>query len=285
MKLFKELIRPFIIIMLVSIVYGVAFNWCYRPNHIAYGGVTGIAQIINYITKTPSIGVIIMVINIPMFILAWKSLGKKFLILSLYSVWTTSMWIDIVDVMYEFEPMEPLLGCIYGGMMVGMTLGVVIRMDASTGGTELAARLLRRKIAWLPVGRLMLMLDLGVIAAAAVVFGDIDSAMYGLVALYICSIVMDQVIYGMDKSQVAYIISDHSQEIAQAITNDMRRGVTLLDGKGGWSGEAKEIIMCAFKHRQTVQVSKLVKSIDPNAFLIVCPAYEVMGQGFQSNKP
>ena len=285
MKLFKELIRPFIVIMLVSMVYGVAFNWCYRPNHIAYGGVTGIAQIINYITKTPSIGVIIMVINIPMFILAWKSLGKKFLILSLYSVWTTSMWIDIVDVMYEFEPMEPLLGCIYGGMMVGMTLGVVIRMDASTGGTELAARLLRRKIAWLPVGRLMLMLDLGVIASAAVVFGDIDSAMYGLVALYICSIVMDQVIYGMDKSQVAYIISDHSQEIAQAITNDMRRGVTLLDGKGGWSGEAKEIIMCAFKHRQTVQVSKLVKSIDPNAFLIVCPAYEVMGQGFQSNKP
>ncbi len=276
------MLKPYLILLPVSVIYGICFNWCFLPNGIAYGGFTGIAQVIHHFFPVLGVGTIIILMNIPIFIIGWKYVSRKFTVVSAYAMVLTSLVIDVVAAIHTFEPMEPLLACIYGGVLLGVTIGVIASLEGSTGGTDLLARLLKLKIAWLPVGRLMMGLDLAVILLVAVVFGDLDSALYGGVALYIATIVIDVVLYGMDRSQLAYIISDKHEEIANAITHEIQRGATILEGRGGFTGADKQVIMVAFKQRQIVRVKQTVRSIDPHAFLILCPAHEVMGSGFRS---
>lgn len=276
-----SILKPYLILIPVSILYAICFNWCFVPNGIAYGGFTGIAQMVHYFVPALGVGTIIILMNVPIFIIGWRYVSRKFTVLSAYAMVLTSVLIDVVAAMHTFSPMEPLLACIYGGVLLGLTVGLIAAQEGSTGGTDLAARLLKLKIAWLPVGRLMLALDLTVIVLVAAVFGNLNSALYGLVALYISSVVVDGVLYGLDRSQLAYIISDKHQEIAAAITQEIQRGATILDGRGGFTGREKQVIMVAFKQRQIVRVKQTVKTIDPDAFLIVCAAHEVMGMGFR----
>ena len=177
-----------------------------------------------------------------------------------------------------------MLAAIFGGVLLGVSLGMVFSQGATTGGTDLLARLLKLKFAWLPVGKLLLVIDLVVVLAVAAAFRSLESGLYGLIGLYISTVIMDKMLYGMDNAKVAYIISDCHAAISDAIVHDMDRGVTILAGKGAYSGEEKEVLMCAFKQRQIVQLKALVKNIDPAAFLIVCDAHEVLGDGFREYK-
>jgi uncharacterized membrane-anchored protein YitT (DUF2179 family) len=156
----------------------------------------------------------------------------------------------------------------------------VFRQGSTTGGTDIAARLLKKKFPWLSTGTLMLALDLVIITGAAVAFREMGTALYGLIAVALSSVVMDKVLTGMDDTKVAYIISNHPQEILRAIVEDMDRGVTILNGRGGYSGQEKQVLLCAFKQRQIVTLKRTIKEIDPTAFLIVCQAHEVLGDGF-----
>ena len=280
----KQYVLPYLWITLASAVYAVGFNWCYEPNQIGFGGITGVGQIINHILPWAPIGTVVIILNIPLFLLGWKLLGGHLLVSSLYSMFISSIFIDILHMIHTFEPMEPILGCIFGGVIMGGSLGVVFLQGATTGGTDLIARLLKLKLAWLPMGRLLLAVDLLVIVAVAVAFRNIYSALYGVVALYILSLLIDRVVYGMDNAKVAYIISDAYDQISHAIIHDMDRGVTLLHGEGGWSGEDKKVLLVAFKQKQIVALKQTVKSIDPNAFLIVCEAHEILGDGFREYK-
>lgn len=193
----KQYVLPYLWITLASAVYAVGFNWCYEPNQIGFGGITGVGQIINHILPWAPIGTVVIILNIPLFLLGWKLLGGHLLVSSLYSMFISSIFIDILHMIHTFEPMEPILGCIFGGVIMGGSLGVVFLQGATTGGTDLIARLLKLKLAWLPMGRLLLAVDLLVIVAVAVAFRNIYSALYGVVALYISSFVMDQVLYGL----------------------------------------------------------------------------------------
>ena len=177
--------------------------------------------------------------------------------------------------------MDSFLACVFGGVLMGASLGVVFLQGATTGGTDLIARLLKLRLAWLPMGKLLLIVDLLVILAVAAAFRSIYSALYGVVALYLSSFVMDQVLYGMSNSKVAYIISDRHEQIAHAIIHDIDRGLTILHGEGGWSGAEKKVLMVAFKQKQIVSLKRTVQEIDPGAFLIVCDAHEVLGDGFR----
>lgn len=265
-----------------SAVYAFGFNCFFVPNDIAYGGVTGIAMILNAIFGVPPVGVLIILLNVPLFLVSWRLLGGRFLVRSLFAMLVSSVMIDGLAAVYTFPVMEPLLACIYGGVLLGVALGVIFLKDATTGGTDIAARLLKLKFAYLPMGRLILFLDLFIIAAAALVFRNVNSALYGIIALYISAIVMDFVFYGLDYAKVAYIISDRHKQIADAIQSDLDRGVTLLHGEGAYSGETKRVILCAFKKQQIVDLKNLVKATDPDAFMIVCEAHEVLGFGFGS---
>ena len=273
-------LRTLFIILPVTILNALFFNWFYVTNHIAYGGITGIAQVINRLVGYPPIGILIMCLNIPLFLLGWKFFGGSMLVLSLCIMITNSLSIDILGSLIAFQPVDPLLACIYGGLTNGVTMGIILRQGGSFGGSDLGARLLKLKFQWLPVGRLLLALDLTVISLAALTTGDLDQALYGLVALYISTLAMDNVIYGMDKSDVAYIISDKYSLIAAAIIQDLHRGITLLQGHGAWSGDVKQVIMVAVKSRQIILLKQMVKDIDPKAFIIVCSAHEVLGSGF-----
>lgn len=277
-------VMPYLWITLASVIYALAFNWCFDPNGIAFGGLTGVAQIINYIFPKVPIGITVIVLNIPLFLLGWRLLGDRLLVTSLFAMAITSVFIDALESIYQFPAMNPLLACIYGGVLLGFSLGVIFQQGATTGGTDLIARLLKLPFPWLPVGKLLMAVDLIVIVAVALVFRSLDSALYGVIALYISTLVMDGVLYGLDNAKVAYIISSRPEEIAAVIMHDMERGVTVLTGRGAWSGEDKQVLMVAFKQRQIVQLKKTVKELDPAAFLIVCEAHEVLGDGFREYK-
>lgn len=272
------------IVTLGSACYALGFVWCYAPNGIAFGGITGIAQIINHLAPAMPVGVTVIVLNIPLFLLGWKLIGGQLLVSSLYAMAISSVFIDVLTPLYEWPAMDPLLACIFGGLLMGLSLGLIFQQGSTTGGTDLLARLLKLKLAWLPVGKLLMGIDLAVIVAVAAVFRTLDSALYGLVALYICTIVMDGVLYGMDNAKVAYIISDKNREISDVLVKELDRGVTVLHGQGAYTGAAKNVLMCAFKQREIASIKAAVKDIDPAAFLIVCNAHEVLGEGFRDYK-
>ena len=276
-----NLVWSYFMITLASAIYAVGFNRVYVPNDIAFGGITGVGQIINAILPWAPIGTVVIILNIPLFILGWRLLGGHLLLSSLYAMAVSSVFIDIINSIWTFEAMDPMLACVFGGVLMGASLGMVFQQGATTGGTDLIARLLKLKITWLPMGKLLIATDMVVIVASAIAFGSVYSALYGVVALYIAGIVMDRMLYGLDSAKVAYIISDRFKEIADVLVNDLDRGVTILQGQGGYSGAEKKVLMCAFKQRQIVSIKKMVKELDPSAFIIVCDAHEVLGDGFR----
>lgn len=277
----KKNVVAYLWITLASAIYAVGFNWCYEPNQIGFGGITGVGQIINHFIPGIPIGTAVILLNIPLFLLGWRLLGGHLLVSSLYAMLVSSVFVDLLHLFYTFQPMEPFLACVFGGVIIGLSLGIIFLQGATTGGTDLIARLLKLKLAWLPMGKLLMLVDLLVIAAVALVFRSIYSALYGVVTLYLSSFVMDQVLYGIDNAKVAYIISPEYKKINDAVIRDMERGVTILNGTGGWTGEDKRVLLVAFKQRQIVALKRTVKEIDPEAFLIVCPAHEVLGNGFR----
>ena len=278
----KQLILSYLVITVASAIYALGFDWCYAPNQIGFGGITGLAQVINAAVPALTIGLLVIILNIPLFFLGWRLLGGHLLLSSLYAMFISSVFVDLMAAFITFKPMDPMLAAIFGGILVGLSLGLIFLQGATTGGTDLAARLLKLRLSWLPMGKLLMGVDLVVIAAAAVAFGNLSSALYGVVSLYISTVVMDMVLYGMDSAKVAYIISQRPEDISKGIFREMDRGVTILHGEGAYSGEEKRVLMCAFKQRQIVPLKHLVKEIDPTAFIIVCDAHEVLGDGFRS---
>lgn len=267
------------IIVLGCALFALGFDWCVAPNHFSTGGLTGVAQIINALVPALPVGVMTIVLNIPLFLLGWRFLGKKALLKSLIAMLLGSVMLDALAMVYTFPPMDPMLASIYGGVLLGASMGILMLINTTTGGTELGARLLKFPFPHLPIGKLCLIIDVVVVSAYAAVFHNILNAMYGIIALYIASIVMDYIIYGTRTAQVAYIISQKQEEITEQLL-EMDRGVTLLHGEGAFNRRQQKVIMCAIKRNQIVPVKLLVREIDPDAFVIVCRANEVLGEGF-----
>ena len=267
-----------------SAIYALCFNWLFQTNHISMGGFTGVAQIVNRFIPMLPVGVTVIILNVPLFILGVKKTGLHILISSLYAMAVGSLMIDGIAMLYTFPPMEQLLACIYGGVLLGLSMGLLLMVGATTGGTELAARLLKFKLHHLSIGRLCLIIDLMVILLHAITFNNLYNALYGIIAMYISSLVMDAVVYGSINAKMAYIISDNSQAITEQLLK-MELGVTQLQGRGAWSGGEKTVVLCAFKRTQIAAIKAAVTAIDPNAFTIVCDAHEVLGEGFGVYSP
>lgn len=190
--------------------------------------------------------------------------------------------IDVLASLYTFPAMDPILACIYGGIVVGIGCGLLLHESATTGGTEMAARLLKLKFQGLSIGSLCLALDVAV-TGLCLCSGTCPGPCTALWP-YILSLLIDRVVYGPNAAKVAYIISEQYEAITRELLQ-LDRGVTLLEGKGAWSGKDKRVILCAFGRRQIIPVKKLVQAVDPNAFVIVCDAHEILGEGFGTYDP
>ena len=274
------ILRDYGIITLSCLLYAFSFNCFFQPNSLAMGGFTGLAQVLNRLFPILPIGTTVFVMNVPLMIIGIKKQGWGLLFSSVFAITVSSFMIDTMAALWTFPTMEPLLACLYGGVLMGVSLGLMMLKNATTGGTELAARLLKYVIRNLSIGKLCLTIDITVVSFYALTFGNIHSALYGAVAMYVCSIAMDMVVYGSINAKLAYIISDRCDEIREKLM-DMELGATLLTGKGAYTGSEKNIIMCAVKPSRIAKIKALVAKIDPDkAFVIVTDAREVYGEGF-----
>lgn len=260
-------------------IYAMGFDLFLRPNGINGGGISGVGQIVAHLTPLKAIGVFVVVCNIPLFIAGWKRLGRRFILGSLVGMLASSFFLDLFALLPGFE-VEPLLAGVCGGLTVGLGLGLVFLRGASTGGVDIIARLVRQKVRSAPIGRIMLAVDGLIALLTGLAYQDINRVLYTAVALYASSIAMDAVIYGRNDSGVALIISDRYDEIAKAIDQKLERGATLLQGMGAYTRQEKLVLLCAVKSSQVGRLQALVTETDPDAFLIIQKAHQVLGEGF-----
>lgn len=276
----KQTIKCYSIVALGSLIFGLAFDWFFAPNLIAMGGVTGLAQVLNVLLPWASLGVLSFLLNVPLFLAGWHYIGFHLLATSLFSMVVSSAAIDVFAAIWTFPPMDPMLATIFGGAVMGVGFGAVFSQGATTGGVDIIARLLALKYPWLPLGKLLLIPDAIVLMLVAITFGQVETALYGAVGMFIATWVMDAVLYGLDTSKVAYVITDRWQEIAEMLMREQDRGVTYLYGEGAYTGQEKRVLLVAFKQKDIVELKRSVHSMDPQAFMIVCNTHEVLGEGF-----
>ena len=279
----KKQLRSYGIITVGSVIFALSFDWFFAANAVGMGGITGLAQVLNVLFPALSVGIGTILLNVPLFLAGWKFIGFHLLASSLFSMTVSSLAMDGIALLYTFSPMDPMLASICGGAMMGAGLGIVFSQGATTGGTDIVARLLKLKFPWLPMGKLILIPDGVVLALTAIAFQRLETALYGAVALYVSSKVMDTVLYGLNASKVAYIISNHWQKISDAILA-YDRGVTILHGEGGYTHESSAVLLSIVSNRELPRLEKLVHSIDPACFLIVSRVTEVSGRGFSMEK-
>ena len=276
----KKQLKSYAVITLGSLIFALSFNWFFAVNAVGMGGITGLAQVLNVLIPALPVGMATILLNIPLFLAGWRFIGFHLLASSLFSMAVSSAAMDGIALFYTFPQTDPMLAAICGGAMMGAGLGIVFSQGATTGGTDIIARLLKLKFPWLPMGKLVLVPDGVVLVLAALAFGRVETALYGAIALYVSAKVMDAVLYGLNASKVAYIISESWQAISAAIL-ELDRGVTILNATGAYSGLEKHVLLVAFRQREIVEVKKLVHEADPAAFLIVCDAHDVLGEGFR----
>lgn len=266
------------VLILSAAVAAIGISVFLVPNEIAAGGFSGAATLIRYYTGLP-VGMTVLFMNVPVFILAFRRLGLKFVVDSVIGTVALSIFIDL----WQFIPSysgDRMLACLFGGIITGAGLGAVFLSGATTGGVDIIAKLLHLKFPHLSVGRLMLMIDGAVIAASIAVYGELESALYAAIAIYAQSAVTDKLLYGADKGKIYLINSKHSDRIAKAIIGELRRGATILSAKGAYSSEPVGLILCAVRRHETAAVLRLVRRIDPDAFTVAFEAGEIRGRGF-----
>jgi len=276
----KNLVRSLALIVAGSGIFAFSFSFFLQSAHINAGGVSGIGQLLEHLLGFGSVALWSFILNVPLFLLGLKSIGRNFFLGSLLGMLLSSLFLSLTELI-PTPQLEPLMCAIFGGAGVGVGLGLVFLAGASTGGSDIAARLLRPMLPDKPIGKLMLMIDIVVVALTGLVFGDLSRALYSAVCLYVSSIVIDSIIYGLDYSTMAIIVSEHYETIGKAINSRLDRGVTVLEGRGFYTGQEKNVLLSAMKKRQAAELKALVSEIDPDAFIILSDAHQVLGDGFK----
>ncbi len=252
------------------------------PNRIAAGGITGLATVIHYWIGWP-VGLVALALNVPLFLIGFRLIGSGFGLRSLMATIFLSLFIDL------FASISPitddlLLSALAGGAIMGVGLGLVFRQDSTTGGTDLAARIIHNSVPFISIAQVLLLIDILVVLTAAVVFRSYELALYAVVTLVVTTKVIDSVIVGINFTKAAHIISQESDKVAKSLLTELDRGVTGLEGRGLYTGNRKEVLICVLKSRQVPRLKRIVKDIDPDAFVYITDAREVFGEGFQAHE-
>ena len=276
----SRIVKNTLLITLGSFIYAFAFDSLFIPNNIVMGGFTGLAQTLHRFFPAVPVGVTVIVLNVPLFILGIRRQGFRLLLDSVLAMSLSSVFIDLIALAVKFKPIEDhLVACLIGGGMVGLSMGILLLVGATTGGVELAARLLKYHYRHISIGKICLFIDLCVIAAYTLVFRNINDGLYAAIAMYISSLAMDAVVYGRNTSKVACIICSDGHYIKKKLI-EMDFGVTNIRANGGYSDNVKSILICAFKPSRITELKSAIMEMDKTAFVIICNAEDIFGEGF-----
>lgn len=278
MKKYFSIIINYAIMVVGALIAALSIDILLAPNRLASGGISGVATVLHFVTGFP-IGAISLLFNIPLFALGIKSEGRLFGVKSIAATVVLSLFIDV------FSGLPPLtddifLASLFGGLLMGLGLGMVLLSGATTGGTDIIAKLVQRAFRHLPIGRTLLIVDILVITFATVVFKNITIGMYSAISLYASTYMIDTLIDGGKFAKTVFVISDKYNEISQSIKNELHRGVTGLSGYGMYSGKEKTVLMCTLKRNEIPRLKDLVRKNDSSAFVILTDVREVLGEGF-----
>ena len=262
-----------------SAIFAFGFAVFLLPHDMNAGGISGLAQVIVEIIDFGSVGTLSILINLPLFVLGGIKIGKRFFVGSLLGMLLSSVLIDVF-VMLPVMDMEPLICVLYGGVLCGLGLGVVFVSGTSTGGSDILIRLLKLKYRNVPIGQISMCFDAAVVVLTGLIFRDVSKALYTGIAVFVTSQVVDAVVYRFDYSKVALIISKEYEAIAEAIGRELYRGATFLHGEGTYSHNQTKVVLTAVKKQQLAELKEIVIRLDPNAFIILQEAHQVLGDGF-----
>ncbi|HED24393.1 MAG TPA: YitT family protein [Firmicutes bacterium] len=276
--IFKSLLIDFSGILVGAVILAAGMNMFMVPNMLAPGGVSGLAVVAYHLLKFP-VGLTIIILNIPLFIVGYRVLGARVVLQSLLGTFLFSLAVEITAPLLPAATDDLLLASVYGGLVMGVGVGLVFRYRGSTGGTGLLSLILAR-IWGISPGQAMLWGDLAVLATAVFVFGG-EAAMYAALALFVSVKVIDAILEGLGLAKSAIIITREGEKINERLLYELGRGVTWLEGSGGYTRETREVLLCVVTRQQTAQLKTIIHEVDPDAFVIIGNATEVHGEGFK----
>jgi uncharacterized membrane-anchored protein YitT (DUF2179 family) len=272
----SERIFSYIQILVGSLIGGAAYPMFLTPNRIAPGGITGIATILNYLLHWP-VGTVSLLMNLPLFMISYKAMGRIFAFRSLVATILFSVFIDILALRPVTD--DPLLGALYGGVLLGIGLGLIMRGGATTGGSDMVARMIHKRFQFISTGSLLFVIDFAVVLAAGFLIG-ISEALYALVSIFLTAKVMDVVIIGFSSNKACFVISPRWREISDRIMKEMDRGVTQLTARGAYTGTERPTLLCVISRSEITAFKRILREEDENAFVIIVEAHEAIGDGF-----
>lgn len=273
----KEHLTAWIQIVLGCLLGAMAFPWFLVPNHIAPGGVTGLSTVLNYLFQWP-VGLTSLLLNIPLFLVGYRAMGRMFALRSLVATVLLSVGIDLLPL--GALTLDPLLGALFGGVLMGVGLGLVLRGGATTGGTDMVARVIHERLPHLSVGTILFIIDCIVVILAGF-YIQIEYALYAFISLYVSSKLINVVLDGLTTEKACYVISLMHEEVKQGVMAELDRGVTMLSAKGGFSGSERPVLLCVVSAQEVGRLKAIVRRIDAEAFVFISDAHEVLGEGFK----
>lgn len=275
-----KIICEYLVIAFASVFYAIGISLFLDPNKLAPGGITGIAIIINRFIDMPT-GVLVLIMNVPIMIIGIWKFGLKFFVSTIVATILGSVFIDVAA-KFPVATNDLLLCSLIGGIFMGVSIGLIFKVGASTGGTDIIARLLKLRLPHVETGKLFIIVDIIIVLASAIAFRDIELAAYAGICVFVSGKTLDFVLYGGEGARLIFVISEKEEEIAERFMTDLDSGVTYVNGIGAYTSADKRIIMCAMTKQMLPKAQDIVKAIDVNAFIIVTSANEIVGEGYKS---
>ncbi len=271
-----------VLMLIGSLFMGISLSLFLVPAKITSGGVSGIAMILHHMADMPT-GMVMLALNIPLFLIGIKSLGAQFGLRTVIGMVSSSIFTDIIAETLDIPPVttEPLLASLFGGLILGVGLGLIFRAGGSTGGSDIVGSIIS-KATGTSIGLAIVMIDVFVIAAAGIAFQNANLALWGIISLGVSSYTIDVVMEGISYAREVKIISQKSDVIARRVLNEMNRGATIMPAKGAFTGEARDVLMVVLTRKELPHLRDIVEDIDENAFVFVSDVYAVRGKGFRS---
>ncbi len=273
-------VRRLFLVVLGSFLMAISVNGFLIPHQLLSSGVTGIGILLNYLINIP-VSLAIVILNIPIFIVGYRLVNKRFIIISFIGMISLSIFLSLTENLPMFVD-DVLLSTIFGGVLSGVGAGIVFTNRGSTGGMDIVAVILRKYFS-MNIGNTLLIINVLIVLASSLFFG-IKLALYTMISIYVNTVMVDKVQEGLDRKKAIFIISGNHDKVANAIINQMHRGVTLLEGKGGFTQKSRRVIFCMVSPFQLARIREIVLDIDQNAFITVLDAAEVVGKGFKNKE-